>query len=293
MKKTFFLLILFSSLLFSNVNISLSHKNVKNGTTFAAILQSGKKLKQAPNLIFKNKTYQMFTINGNTKNYEVFIPVDYYSKKRKEKIQVKYFYENKLNVKDLFVNIIDGNYKKDEVIKVSKDKVTLSKKNKELTKKEYDKVYKKVYSVISPYDKTKNELFEMPMDSKITSSFGNARIYNGVTKSYHSGTDFRAKVGSEIKASNNGKIVLTMNRFYLGKVVYIDHGRGAYSYYSHLNEIQVKEGDEVKKGQIIAKSGRTGRITGPHLHYAFRLYNVTVDPLQYMNLYNKILKAYH
>ncbi len=131
------------------------------------------------------------------------------------------------------------------------------------------------------------------MNSKITSAFGNARIYNKKAKSYHSGTDFRAKVGTDIKASNNGVVALTMNRFYLGKVVYIDHGRGTYSYYSHMDKIDVKKGQKVKKGQIIGKSGKTGRITGPHLHYALRLYNTTVDPLQYMEVYNQILKKYH
>ena len=83
-----------------------------------------------------------------------------------------------------------------------------------------------------------------------------------------------------------------MSRFYLGNVVYIDHGRGAFSYYSHMSSFDVKKGHKVQKGEIIGLSGKTGRITGPHLHYAFRLYNVTVDPLQYTNLYNKIIKAY-
>jgi len=135
--------------------------------------------------------------------------------------------------------------------------------------------------------------FMLPMSSKITSAFGNARVYNGVAKSYHTGTDFRAPVGSVIKASNDGKVVLAMSRFYLGNVIYIDHGRGAYTYYSHLSKFLVKEGDIVKKGQIIAKSGKTGRITGPHLHYAVRLHNTTVDPLQYTKLYNEILEKYH
>ena len=65
---------LFSISLFSKVDIILSHVNVVHGSAFAVILQSTINLGQAPNLIFKNKTYQMFTISGSTKNYEVFIP---------------------------------------------------------------------------------------------------------------------------------------------------------------------------------------------------------------------------
>jgi len=291
--RNLLLLIIFSISLFAKVDINLSHKNVKHGTTFAVIFQSENKMMQAPTVTFLDKTYQMFTINGNIKKYEVFLPVDYYAKKQQEKIVVSYLKNGELLKKELFINIVDGDYKKNEIIRVQKGKVTLSSKNKDRSKKEYAEVYKNVYSKVSLYDLTKNELFEDPIKSKITSAFGNARIYNGKTKSYHSGTDFRASVGTEIKASNNGIVALTMDRFYLGKVVYIDHGRGAYSYYSHMDSFNVKKGDRVKKGQVIGKSGKTGRITGPHLHYALRLYNTTVDPLQYHQLYNKILKTYH
>jgi murein DD-endopeptidase MepM/ murein hydrolase activator NlpD len=291
--KNLLILLLIATSLFAKVKINLSHKNVKHGTTFAVIFQSDKKQSQAPFVIFKNKNYQMFTINGSIKNYEVFLPVDYYAKKQKENIQVRYYENGKLIKRNLFINIVDGKYRQNEVIKVDRGKVTLSKENKERSAKEYDKVFKNVYSKVSLYDLTKNTLFENPMDSKITSAFGNARIYNGKTKSYHSGTDFRAKVGTPIKASNNGKVVLVMDRFYLGKVIYIDHGRGAYSYYSHMSKSFVKKGQNIKKGETIGLSGVTGRITGPHLHYALRLYNTTVDPMQYMEIYNKILNKYH
>jgi len=291
--KKLILLLTFSISLFAKVDIQLSHENVKHGTTFAVIFQSENKMTQAPNVKFLDKTFQMFTINGNIKKYEVFLPVDYHSKKKKEQIIVKYLENGELKKEKLFINIVDGNYKKNEIIKVKKGKVTLSLKNKTRAKKEYAKVYKNVYSKVSLYDLTKNEVFENPMSSKITSAFGNARIYNGKTKSYHSGTDFRARVGTKIKASNNGIIALVMDRFYLGKVIYIDHGRGAYSYYSHMSKSYVKKGQKVKKGEVLGLSGKTGRVTGPHLHYAFRLYNTTVDPLQYHQVYNKILKTYH
>ena len=85
MKILFYLLILSISL-FSKVDIILSHTEIKNGTTFAVILKSDNNLTQAPNVIYKNKTYQMFTIQGSIKRYRVFIPIDYYSKKQKEEL---------------------------------------------------------------------------------------------------------------------------------------------------------------------------------------------------------------
>ena len=291
--KYLLLFITLTTFLFAKVDINLSHTNIKHGTTFAVILQSDVKLSQAPNVIFKDKTYQMFTIGGNTKKYELFIPIDYHSKKQKENIQVRYKEDGYLIKKNIFINIVDGHYKQNEIIKVEKGKVTLSKKNKNRSKEEYAKVFENVYSKITPYDLTNNSSFEYPMKSKITSNFGNARVYNGTTKSYHTGTDFRAKVGTNIYSANDGEIALVMERFYLGKVVYINHGRGAYTYYSHMDSIEVQQGQKVSKGDIIGKSGKTGRITGPHLHYAVRLYNTTVDPLQYTSLYNKILKEYH
>lgn len=290
--KYFLLLFFFVLPVFAKVNINFSHTEIKHGTTFAVVLQSDHNLTQAPNVIYKDKTFQMFTVNGNVKNYRVFIPVDYYSKKQKENVQVIYKSSEKVIKRNFGITIVDGNYKQNEIIKVAKGKVTLSSQNKIRSKKEYAKVYENVYSKITPYDLTLNSPFASPLNSKITSNFGNARVYNGTTKSYHTGTDFRAKVGTDIYASNNGIVALTMDRFYLGKVIYIDHGRGAFSYYSHMSSFAVKQGEKVLKGQKIGASGKTGRITGPHLHYAMRLYNTTVDPLQYTELYNEILKSY-
>jgi len=290
-KNLFFLLILNLSL-FSKVEINLSHTNVKHGSTFAVVFQSDTNMSQAPNVIFKNKSYQMFTIKGSIKKYRVFLPVDYYNKLQEENVQITYIVDNSLVKKNFKIFVVDGNYKQNEVIKVDRGKVFLSNENKVRSKKEYSIVFKNVYSKITPYDLTNNSFFTPPLESKITSNYGNARVYNGKTKSYHTGTDYRAKVGTDIYASNNGIVALVMSRFYLGNVVYIDHGRGAFSYYSHMSSFNVKQGQKINRGDIIGKSGKTGRITGPHLHYAFRLYNVTVDPLQYSSLYNEIVKKY-
>jgi len=131
--------------------------------------------------------------------------------------------------------------------------------------------------------------FIFPMQSKITSAFGTARVYNGSLKGYHSGTDFRAKMGTPIVASNDGKVVLVKKRFYSGGTVIIDHGEGIYTCYFHMSQFKVKAKQLVKRGELLGLSGKSGRVTGPHLHFSARIDGVQVDPLQLITLLNNNL----
>jgi len=290
MIKYIILFLIFLSSLYSKVNISLSSSTVKIANTFRVDFKSDIRLHKAPTVTFLKQKYQMFSKNYANNSYEVFIPVSYYTKQLKYNVNISYALNNKTIKKRLNIDVIDANYKKNEIIKVAKGKVKLSSKNKKKSSSEYNIVYKNVYSIISSKNYIKKSAFINPINSKITSDFGTARIYNGIKKSYHTGVDFRAKKPRKIKATNNGRVALTMKRFYLGNVVYINHGRGLYTYYSHLSKILVKKGQYIKKGEVLGLSGKTGRITAPHLHYAIRLYNVTVDPLGFHELYNKEIK---
>jgi len=111
------------------------------------------------------------------------------------------------------------------------------------------------------------------------SSFGLRRIINGVARSPHSGTDLAAPMGTEVMASNHGRVVLVGNFFFAGGSVVLDHGGGLFTMYFHLSELLVEDGAMVKRGDIIALSGATGRVTGPHLHWGARLANARIDPL--------------
>ena len=111
------------------------------------------------------------------------------------------------------------------------------------------------------------------------SSFGSRRIINGVPRAPHTGTDLSAPAGTEVVATNHGKVVLVGNYFFAGGSVVIDHGDGLYSMYFHLSEFKVEEGAMVRRGDVLALSGGTGRVTGPHLHWGVRLNNTRVDPL--------------
>jgi murein DD-endopeptidase MepM/ murein hydrolase activator NlpD len=112
------------------------------------------------------------------------------------------------------------------------------------------------------------------------SSFGFRRIINGVPRAPHSGTDLSAPAGTEVVATNHGRVVLVGKFFFAGGSIVLDHGAGLYTMYFHLSESKVEEGTMVQRGDVIALSGMTGRVTGAHLHWGARMAGARVDPLQ-------------
>ena len=122
---------------------------------------------------------------------------------------------------------------------------------------------------------------------KISSPFGATRYVNGKIVGYHSGIDFPVPVGTPLRATNSGKIVLARKLVTTGNTIIIDHGLNVFSAYAHMSELNVKEGDKIKKGQSIGKSGNTGFTTGPHLHFTISIGTTFVDPYIFIN--NKVL----
>ena len=123
------------------------------------------------------------------------------------------------------------------------------------------------------------------------SSFGSRRIINGVPRAPHTGTDLSAPASTEVVATNHGRVVLVGNFFFAGGSVVIDHGGGLYSMYFHLSEFKVDEGAMVRRGDVLALSGGTGRVTGPHLHWGVRLNNTRVDPLDLLRKFSSYTDA--
>lgn len=131
--------------------------------------------------------------------------------------------------------------------------------------------------------------FIVPVEGTISGQFGNQRIFNGIPKSPHTGTDIAAPEGTPVKASGDGKVILSgKNYFYTGNMVIIDHGQGLQTIYAHLKEAKVKEGDFVSKGDIIGTVGKTGRATGAHLHWGASLNNVRFRPHSLLDINDKI-----
>jgi murein DD-endopeptidase MepM/ murein hydrolase activator NlpD len=109
-------------------------------------------------------------------------------------------------------------------------------------------------------------------------NFGHRRVFNDQPRAPHSGADLTAAEGTEIFATNRGRVVLTGDFFFNGKAVFVDHGMGVLSMYLHLSEILVAEGQLLERGELLGLAGATGRVTGPHLHWGIKVTGARVDP---------------
>jgi murein DD-endopeptidase MepM/ murein hydrolase activator NlpD len=128
------------------------------------------------------------------------------------------------------------------------------------------------------------EPFRRPRESRVTSTFGRGREFNGAVTSRHMGTDYAGAVGAPVRAANRGVVRLVDSFFLGGNVVYLDHGAGIVTAYLHLSEQAVAVGDTVQRGDLVGKVGATGRVTGPHLHWITRYGGVTVDPASVLDV---------
>jgi hypothetical protein len=120
--------------------------------------------------------------------------------------------------------------------------------------------------------------FVHPTDTVTTDQFGMKRLYNGELRSYHGGMDFRAAVGTPIHAAGAGRVLIAKDLFFSGGTVMIDHGFGLITMYFHMSKIIAKQGQMVARGDLIGLSGKTGRVTGPHLHFQVDVHGTKVNP---------------
>jgi murein DD-endopeptidase MepM/ murein hydrolase activator NlpD len=126
--------------------------------------------------------------------------------------------------------------------------------------------------------------FSLPLGNPVKElpegkTFGWNRLFNGQPAAQpHMGADYAVEEGTPILAAADGTVVLAEEMFYPGNGVIVDHGDALFTVYYHLSEIQVQEGQEVKKGERIGLAGHTGRATGPHLFFEVRWRNARIDP---------------
>ena len=177
---------------------------------------------------------------------------------------------------------------KSEKLNVAMSKVVLSPADQKRVEKEWlitSQLYKN-----SAKEFLFDEPFSAPLDSFLTSIYGNKRLFNNKKTSQHLGNDFRAKVGLPIPVANKGKVIYVGNLFYTGNVVIVDHGMNIFSNYAHLSRIDVKLGDELEKGQIVGLAGATGRVSGPHLHWGVKINDEWVDGFSLVKASEELFK---
>ena len=120
--------------------------------------------------------------------------------------------------------------------------------------------------------------FVAPATGRISGVYGSRRILNGQPRQPHYGLDFAVPTGTPLRAAASGRVTLADSFHFFGNLVVIDHGHGVNTLYAHLSGFDVREGQMVTKGDTVARSGATGRVTGPHLHFSLSWFQIFLDP---------------
>jgi len=174
------------------------------------------------------------------------------------------------------IKVLPKDYPKQHITLKNKEYVNPPAKTLERIENEL-KLQTKAYKTFTETTPS-NLLFDAPAPGRFSSPFGYQRIFNGEPRNPHAGLDIAAPTGTPVKSPAAGKVLLVGDFFFNGKTIFIDHGMGLISMFCHLSQIDKTAGDEVKRSEVVAKVGSTGRATGPHLHWNLSLNDARVDP---------------
>jgi len=205
----------------------------------------------------------------SVKNYNIFIPIPLEFKKKK--IEVK---QGSILLDS--IKVLEKNYRESRITISNEEYVSPSEKMLPRISEEYN-LSQEAKNTVSLM-KIKNWKMIKPVQGVMSSEFGVRRFINDEPRNRHSGMDIAAPEGTEVKAPLSGEVIIASTFFYKGNVIYVNHGAGLVSSYSHLSKIEVKNGDKIKTGDVLGLVGQTGRVTGPHLHWEIYLLGIAINP---------------
>lgn len=145
------------------------------------------------------------------------------------------------------------------------------------------KAFAEAFSTFSPTWQFEDE-FAWPRASRVTAPFGDLRLLNGKKNSQHFGTDLDGNIGDVVFASQAGTVVMRRTCYAAGNTVLLHHGGNLFTAYFHLSSFEVDLGQKVNKGEPLGAVGKTGRVTGPHLHFGVKIEDRWVDPESVLRL---------
>jgi murein DD-endopeptidase MepM/ murein hydrolase activator NlpD len=265
------------------LEIALSHNTLKQGTTLKIEVISNKPIKNGQ-LKMSRSRFQLFErknspINGKH-HYVTYVGISRKWRPQRFFLWMTFTFQDGSVYRTKYKFWVRrGDFKK-EYITLSPTKEKLKKDTTTLNNENH-----KMHQVITQSTPIKHfqQPFIIPVEgARVTSEYGQGRVYNGVPSWTHSGVDFGKAQGAPILAANDGKIVLTDQFSVHGNTIVIDHGWGIFTIYNHLDTIIVSQNATVKRGDQIGSMGSTGIATGPHLHWGMVVQNIRVNPLYWL-----------
>ena len=266
-----------------NVTTPKTHKKSKNEPEKKATLQ----LLQGKKILETAPFYQLKTKKTNITEMLCGIPVSLWLKEGDYSIKVIYA-DSDSDIKEFILpSRLEMRTFPEEVLQLDERNTSIKTDNSPERAAQIDKLNNILFTTM-PSDVFSLKKFTTPTESqRYTAYCGDRRTYvytNGKSStSLHYGNDYGVPTGTEVHACAEGKVVMAENRISTGYSIVIEHLPGLYSLYYHLSELKVEEGQMVKQGELIGKSGATGLATGPHLHWEIRLNGSAVVPEFFLN----------
>ncbi|MFP3873969.1 MAG: peptidoglycan DD-metalloendopeptidase family protein [Thiohalophilus sp.] len=225
-------------------------------------------------------TYQKkkVMVRANNTHWEAVVGIPLSAKAGIHRLKV----DNGRNEYHKEFRVVDKDYKTTHITISDESKVSLSEEDLQRHYREKKQITAAIHSWSERDDVDAS--FITPVEGRFSSPFGLKRIYNNQDRiRRHTGLDIAAPVGTPIIAPASGTVIRTGDYFFTGNTVFIDHGQGLVTMYCHLDSIDVEEGQHINQSQQLGEVGMTGRVSGPHLHWAVFLNQFKVDPKLFMS----------